>query len=642
MELNIDKLLVKSNAHKAIAIFLTVIMATSVLFFIQPIVSAQYTSMPDRDTDTNVGVTPTLIGLGQEVTINVFVYPAPSGPTYEGQHLVDQYNGGFANVSVTITHPDGTAESFKPIDITLASVGINEPGRTQIVGHLMFIYKPSTVGNYTISANFPGQIYTTDNIYEPAKLSVFYKPSSTSAPTRFTVQQEQVSAGILDGSPWSPLPENYWENPVQTDNREWAAISGDWPQRTYDILGSNYNPYSTAPNSPHILWARTVSSSGLIGGVFDSLPYDQSGSASGSAPAPKIGAVIDGKIYRQLANGYYECVDLRTGVQLWTSAGSVFQAQRLDLPFQTGTQAHEGGIASWLWGGISMSTNGNGGTNWYRYSTYDGHTLQTITNVPKDLTSVKFEDGDPIAWVVQANLALWNTTEPMKLPYVNLIKWNFSKMVSTVIYSNIYSNNWNDGIEWNVSAQTGDIVDIGDNNFRGPTCMPFRDANVVIVRTPNAMQIMAGFDYTTGAFLWKNNATVLNLDVLLEGFATTPSGPHIMKDGASPYFVAYDVKTGHEIWRASDGELPWGAIPCYSVVYHNGINFFGSYDGHVYAYNNADGKLVWISDYNGQQFETVYNNQPFNGHAIGADGKLFFSSATTYQMMPRPRFDVIL
>jgi outer membrane protein assembly factor BamB len=630
------------NIKKSIAFLMLVLMTTSILMQLPFVFGKTYTVMPDRPTGTEVGISPTLIGLTQSVLINVIVYPGPSGPTYEGQTLVPSLNSGYANVSVTIKHPDGKQETFKPIDSTLENLGIVEPGRTQIVGHLMFTYKPATTGNYSVTGSFPGQIYTSDYSYPNMNLSVYYKPSMSTKPTTFTVQEEPVNAGILNGWPYVPLPQNYWENPVQTDNRDWAPISGDWPQRSYDILGSNYNPYTTAPKSPHIIWTKQVLDGGLIGGIWGSLPYPQDTSASGSAPAPVVGAVLDGKIYRTSRSGYFECVDLRTGVRLWEAAGSLWSAQRLDLPYQTATQVSEGAISKWLWGGITQSTNGAGTDKWYRYNTNNGDLLQTITNVPKDLTSVKFEDGDPIAWCMQASLATWNTTQPLKLPYVNLIKWNYSKLVSTVGYSQVYSSDWTKGIEWNVTTRINDQVDVGDNYFRGPTCMPFRDANVVIVRTPNAMQIMTGFDYTTGKFLWKNNATVLNIDVLLEGIATSPSGPTFARDSATPNNVAYDVKTGQEIFRVSTGEVPWGFIPAYSHIYHNGVNFMGSYDGFIYAYDSSNGQKVWQSPYIGTEFETVENNQPFNGHAIGADGVLYFSSVTTYQMMPRPRFALMV
>ena len=129
-------------------------------------------------------------------------------------------------------------------------------------------------------------------------------------------------------------------------------------------------------------------------------------------------------------------------------------------------------------------------------------------------------------------LSNYNTTKPLKLAYSFLIKWNYSKVTG---------NNWATGIQWNVSTQVGDLVDVGDNNFRGPTCVPFALAGVVVVRTPNAMQQMEAFDYNTGAFLWKNNQTVFDIDVQVEGIATSPSGPILKDDGSSSSYVAYDV-----------------------------------------------------------------------------------------------------
>ena len=100
----------------------------------------------------------------------------------------------------------------------------------------------------------------------------------------------------------------------------------------------------------------------------------------------------------------------------------------------------------------------------------------------------------------------------------------------------------------------------------------------------------------------------------------------IMADGASNNFVAYNVKTGQEIWRAPSGKIPWGMLPAYTFVYHDGVTFMGSYDGHVYAYDITNGKQVWQSDYVGAEDETIYNNQPFNGASVGAGGVLYYST----------------
>ena len=630
-------MLKKKNTAKFLASIVLILFVS--LSTILPLGTSQINTnfpskMPDRDTVTTVGVSPTLIGLNQELLINVLVYPGPVGPTYEGQSLVPTLVGGYRDVTVTITQPDGSKETFKPADITIAHQGINIPGLTQIVGHLMFYYTPKTVGTYSISSSFPGQTYTTAPISDTINMTVYYKPSTSASATQFVVQQDPVSGGIMDGSPWQPLPTNYWEDPVQTNNREWYAISGDWVQDNYNTQASNYNPYSQAPGSPHILWRRAITAGGLLGGEWGSLPYDQSGLYWNQQAF-----TLDGKIYRNSneKTGYFECIDARTGEKLWQAPGSISGAARMAVQFQTSSQVNQGGIKSWLWGGLPTGVFAAGGSTWTRYSTFNGEVLQSITNAPTDVNSVKFSDGSPIVYVIQMNGALWNTTVPLKLPYVNLIKWNFTKMVSTVAgFIQTYSSDWRDGVEWNVSVIQDDAVSYGDNRWRGVTVYPYPDANVVICREANSMQTMAGFDATTGAKLWKNNATVLSIDILTTDTSTSPSGPHLIRDGASNNFVAYDVKTGKELYRMSTGELPWALVNSYSTVYHNGTFYYGSQDGYVYAYK--DGNLVWKSDFIGNSSENIQGTSPVNGWGVGAAGKLFFASQTDYALMPRTRF----
>jgi len=626
--------MLKIKKNRILQLTSTIILLASLIAL--PTVFAQtvlpgYTPMPDRDTWTEVGLSPDFVGVGQEITVNIMTYPGPSGPTYEAQNLVASH-AGFDGVSITIKHPDGNEETFMPIDETIAQTGEEIPGRAQIVGHLQFRYTPTEVGQYTFTASFAGDFYTTDNIYEPGKLSVYYKPSESTKPAILTVQEERViEEGLLTGWPWSELPENYWENPVSTDNREWYQISGDWLQRGYNIEGSNYNPYSTAPNTPHILWQTEVGMAGLPGGFFGSLPYADSGTSY---------IVMDGRIYKSGRSGYFNCYDLRTGEFLWEAPGSVTLGQRVDPAYQTEAQHNEGAIDKWLWR-VGASRTGTGPDKWYMYDAYDGDLMKTITNVPRDISGLKFQDGSSIAWVVQSDLSKWNTTEPMKIPYANLIKWDYNQMETTVVYSNVYSNDWADGIVWNVSVKTDDIVSVGDNNFRGLNVYPYWEANVVVVKTPNAMQQSLGVDMDTGEILWKNYDMVLDIDVRTEGVASSPSGPLLKQDGGG-HWVAYDVKTGQEIWRAPSGELPWGLLPAYTFVYNDGVIFLGSYDGHVYAYNKDSGQQVWQSDYIGEQWETIYGNQPFNGMSAGADGKLYYSTDTTYRMMPRTRLHELI
>src|SRR4030067_3771983 len=97
-----------------------------------------------------------------------------------------------------------------PIDTSLEQIGIEVPGQGQIVGSLQFFYEPDQVGIYSVTASFPGQIYTTDEQYKSLNLSVYYKPSSSSKVATFTVQEELVLAGLLNGWPCTSLPPPFW------------------------------------------------------------------------------------------------------------------------------------------------------------------------------------------------------------------------------------------------------------------------------------------------------------------------------------------------------------------------------------------------------------------------------------------------
>ena len=61
--------------------------------------------------------------------------------------LLADSTGDFLNISVTITAPDGTTETFMPIDMTLVEFWrISIPGQAQIVGHLEFITNCNKLG----------------------------------------------------------------------------------------------------------------------------------------------------------------------------------------------------------------------------------------------------------------------------------------------------------------------------------------------------------------------------------------------------------------------------------------------------------------------------------------------------------------
>ena len=152
-----------------------------------------------------------------------------------------------------------------------------------------------------------------------------------SEPAYFTVQEDPIP-----GFPWVPLPTEYWSRPIYSTNFEWAQLGGCWwglgkPSFTdtggYDATGNNFNPYSMAPNSAHIMWVKPVAFGGQPG-----LPIsgDQESQYTSSSILYRqfepviLNGVIFYKLYPNVPTTTSSAfspglaaVDLRTGKQIW-------------------------------------------------------------------------------------------------------------------------------------------------------------------------------------------------------------------------------------------------------------------------------------------------------------------------------------
>ena len=343
------------------------------------------------------------------MTVNLWVVPAPSGPTYYAQDIE-----GYHNVTCTITSPDGHSDTFMPLDQSFKDSGHPDLlGETEAVGTLYFYYVPTQVGTYHITAAYPGEVRTTPGV----EGSVYYK-SSSGKTISFEVTEEKQIGGLLDGSPYAPLPTGYWQRPVYVDNREWSQISGDWLQINYNALGTRFNPYSTAPNAPHIVWTRQYTDGGIIGGDWGSISYP------GNLGDPII---MDGKVYyNDPAGGTFNAVDLRTGELVNKVSGAINLGIHL-RPVSVNPltpQIHEANVAAMLWGTPRDA--------WYRYDPFTGALIQKITNVPTPDTHGRnwWIEGSSEVYLTQAYG--YNATIPMKFAGEFLIKGDYYKVTNNV------------------------------------------------------------------------------------------------------------------------------------------------------------------------------------------------------------------
>ena len=121
------------NKTKLSAITVIILLFAFASVMVLPVIGAKttlpgYTPVEDRDTKTEVGITPDYLGVGQKAIIYIITYPAPSGPTFYAQDMANALTGGLGDIEITITKPDGTSSTFKPVDETLKAVGIEIPG----------------------------------------------------------------------------------------------------------------------------------------------------------------------------------------------------------------------------------------------------------------------------------------------------------------------------------------------------------------------------------------------------------------------------------------------------------------------------------------------------------------------------------
>src|SRR4030067_2990829 len=94
-------------------------------------------AVPDRDCQAYISVAPKVIGVGQTLTVNSWIWPSPSGPTFYAR-FPDPATGiyvEYRNVTVTFTRPDGSKDTFMPTHPAMAG---GTPGGTLPCGHNFF------------------------------------------------------------------------------------------------------------------------------------------------------------------------------------------------------------------------------------------------------------------------------------------------------------------------------------------------------------------------------------------------------------------------------------------------------------------------------------------------------------------------
>lgn len=511
------------------------------------------TGLPFVDGQTSIkstakiSVNPRTIGLDQHVLINAWITPQP---IHTGEI--------FHNLYVILTKPDGTSETIGPMD-------------SETAGTIWFEYKPDQIGNWEAKLTWDGTASYASPLHEPVE----------SPNVAFTVQTEKIA-----DYPQAELPTGYWTRPITAEHREWWQISGAWTQtgrNPADVMGTCFNPYSTAPNTAHILWKVDGSGlSGLIGGEYGELSY-------GSAPSTVI---MHGRVYYTAPDGL-RCVDLRTGESLWEPAkpgtGAIY-ALPGPTPYIWRTSAAKFDRYNALTGALTKNVTGPG--------TLYGSTLSRTVMDGNGVFYLNFFEG-----------GFWRA----------LVKWDSNKADTT----------WESGIVWETIHNDLDLPEM----FNPFNIAVWQEGGVIAIY-PNGGTWTAAFDEATGELMWAIDRAE---QIGFEGSGGILDGILVVPCSADERVYGYDIYTGDEVWRSEPADHPWGGFRPYQSVLAYGRYYIGNYDGHVYAYNVKDGSVEWKFYGGDAGYETPYGARPFYSSPAGADGKIYYANTEHSPTLPKTR-----
>jgi outer membrane protein assembly factor BamB len=587
----------KSHLTNSMLILTIVLLIATITMVPLPIIAAKTVS-----PNAFLAVNPNPVGVNQQVSIIVWCQP------------ITPYNSiptPMIEYTVTITKPDGSIDTLGPMD-------------SWPMGAAFFSYTPTMTGDYAFKFNYPGQTFPSGEVYLPAESPI----------TTLTVQAEKVPDW-----PAAELPTDYWERPINCENREWSTISGDWLMcyynSTYTGFGdasAGYNPYTKAPKSSHILWTKSVTSGGLAGGELGSLGY-YSGLSYNVYCTPPI--IMNGKLYynvEQSAWGHmrYEntpgfvCVDLRTGEELWRNEeGGVDVGQKYMSYVAVGQ-----GVRGFLW---DLT-----GDTWNVFDAFDGKLMFTFENATQGTDwwwedPVVFgDDGTMYIYILDGyanSLVMWNSTKAFE--GAGLIRIG-SEGLQRFYTNERVTADWEKGIEWNVTIPDRNV------GWYTPYSIFGISEGVAIAKSGSSSNEVAydiAYDINSGEEIWVHDES----EAIQTFFSVVGEGVFASFDLPERRWTGYDIKTGTQLWQSDQNEYPWGSYIGYAPIIAYGKLCSNSFDGYLHAFDIETGKEVWKFYSGDSGKETVYGHWAMWNGPIIADGVIYVGTGEETPTQPLTR-----
>jgi hypothetical protein len=420
----------------------------------------------------------------------------------------------------------------------------------------------------------------------------------------------------------------------------------------------NYNPYTTAPTTAHILWTKPVAFGGTIGGEFGG--SETSNFYSTAQYEPKFAPIIiNGILYYTMYPGAstnpagWEAVNLQTGQTIWTKNTTEVLVCGQILNYDSPNQY--GGLA-YLWSQpASAGGYGGAGVSLEMWDAMTGNYILSISgNPPLIETSpiVEDEHGDLLIYYINYTdntLNMWNSTKCINLSVPNYAgggpnanNWMWRPPQDAVIPFSL-------GIEWSAALATNisgsPLIDYAEGLYgffmNGVTSgvVLMNDAIYTDLEFQSGWVVEAGYSAVDGHQLWMTNRTEVPYTAV-EGLSATSWLGTFMGDGvyvdmchSTLSMTGYSVATGQELWgpETLPNASPFDSLgACAQVA--NGTIYVYLYGGDVYAYNIQTGALEWQYHTPSGGLESPYGTEPIWVFTTGtvAGGLLFVPEGHMY------------
>ncbi len=616
----LEELLIKNFKNKSISLFVAVLLLASTITMLT--ISTPSNAQQEQQVDVKVFLSfrPTTIGVGQELLINFWISPAP------GAHRV------YHNLNLIITKPDGTKHQF-PMDTYPAD------------GTMWMPWICDQAGEWTLQVDYPGEYfpagtYMDGKYFAPGEplppgsglgfggTSQVYANGARVKPASTGVQKLIVQDEMIPSWPEAQPPTDYWKRPVDEIHREWWPYIGSYPwfgpatedamwNKLYPDTNPKYNaayafiPWVTGPESPHIVWKRQYALSGLMGGDYGAGSFVGGGIGSWSM-GPNI--ILMGRAYHSYSKAsttgpgsqtYWECYDIRTGETIW------------ERPLYAGETAPN--IIEWTSGQVEV----------------EGGALKPTAPVLISISNGYLRKYSPFTGAMTANISIAPMTGNGGTYYMNSYVMGIQDLGADAGTERYRLINWTTaGTSANFTSR------VRGNTTYARSALPtaqLTDFNVgigctVVSVSEGGLYVgmnITSFDLLTGRQLWNKYVN----EPLYGGTSNAADHGILAVMSANGYYLAYDLRSGNEVWRTRTLDYPWDAsgFGSYSITSAYGQLYWMAQSG-IYAVDWKTGNINWKYEKEAPPFETPYIGSkgqtvyPTLNAGICADGKIYVYS----------------